>query len=399
MSAETQAFITPTVLRWARERARASRDRLAKRLNTNADKVASWEAGHKHPSFKQAEKIADVLSIPFGYLFLPGPPKEELPLPDFRRVADAPAEPPSVDAIAVLNDVLFKQQRYREMLVEQGRSALGFVKSFPIGAPPRIVAADIREKLAIGMVRENCSNAEGFLRGLIERAELLGILVMRSGIAVGNTRRPLSVEEFRGFAVCDPYAPVIFLNSRDSTAAQVFTFAHEVAHIWIGESGISNPSLANTELSQLPHVERVCNAIAAEVLIPADDFSATWNDNVDASQNTTDVAKKFRVSRAVALRRAYDLGRVPRDKYLSLYKMLSSAAIVDKTKKKSGGDFYNNLIASNSQPLTEAVVFGAMEGRVLFRDAAYMLNINPTLIPKIAARLWCSACHTATKLP
>lgn len=387
MGAETQAYITPTVLRWARERARASTDRLAKRLNTNPDKVASWEAGHKHPSFKQAEKIAEVLSIPFGYLFLPGPPKEELPLPDFRRVADTPAEPPSVDVIAVLNDVLFKQQRYREMLIEQGRSALPFVKSFSISTPYRLVAADIREKLAIGFVRDNCSSRDGFLRGLIGRAELIGILVMRSGIAVGNTRRPLAVDEFRGFAVCDPYAPVIFLNSRDSLAAQVFTFAHEVAHIWIGESGISNPSLANVEPSEFPQIERVCNAIAAEVLIPTEDLSAAWNDAIDTLQNTEALAKKFRVSRAVALRRAYDLGRVPRKDYVGLYRILSGGAVKADTKKKSGGDFYNNLIASNSQPLTEAVVFGAMEGRVLFRDAAYMLNISPTLIPKIAERL------------
>jgi transcriptional regulator with XRE-family HTH domain len=129
MSAADQAFITPAVFRWAIDRARSNPEKLARKLNKTPSAVISWTEGKTRPTFAQAQKVADTLHVPFGYLFLPEPPDERLPLGDF-RVAPGKRIPPSAELIDTVNDVLFKQQWYRELLLEQGAGMLPFVGVF-----------------------------------------------------------------------------------------------------------------------------------------------------------------------------------------------------------------------------------------------------------------------------
>src|SRR5579864_4404336 len=144
----TTAYISPVILRWARNRAKLSVDDLAKRAHVSPQKIAEWEEGKQKPSMRQAQHIAGTLHIPFGYLFLREPPHEEMPLPDFRLGKEANAEA-SPDLLDLLNDVIVKQQWYREFLIDQNEPPLKFVGRFKITDSPETIANDIRKPLGL----------------------------------------------------------------------------------------------------------------------------------------------------------------------------------------------------------------------------------------------------------
>ncbi|WP_263596289.1 XRE family transcriptional regulator [Pandoraea terrae] len=245
-------------------RAGLSQHALAQGLATRADQVIAWESGEGQPTFRQAQKLASLTHVPFGFLFLADPPEETLPLPDLRTVGGSEPHSPSIDLLDTVRDVLRKQAWYLEYLKDQERTNLPFVGRFSKRATAKAVAADLRETM-------NTQDGDEFFRNLVASAERIGILIMRSGIVGANTRRKLDVSEFRGFAISDPAAPVVFINSADAPAARLFTLAHELAHIWIGSSGISDVSTDNRRSEEV-----FCNAVAGEFLAPEMEFRNAW---------------------------------------------------------------------------------------------------------------------------
>jgi Zn-dependent peptidase ImmA (M78 family)/DNA-binding XRE family transcriptional regulator len=390
MPTANEAFVTPSVLEWARKRANLTIERLAKALQVKPEVVAAWEASiaQAHPSFRQAERLAKRLHIPFAYLFLPAPPDEQIPLPDFRTVGNYQLEPSS-DLIDLINDILIKQTWYREFLQSEGRTELSFVDSFSFDNSPDEVASNIAETLRIDDdFRESCDTWDNFLVKLIARIQDYGILVMRSGTVAGNTHRTISPRVFRGFAISDELAPLIFVNAADFRAAQTFTVAHELGHIWLGDTGISNEDLAAPDPSAR---ERYCDAIAAELLVPKGSFLAKWDSH---GNRIGSLAKYFRVSSLVVLRRARDLGLITQDEFDALFEQERR-----KYRKASqeGGDFYRGLLARNGSLFTEAVISAIYEQKELYRDGARLLNVNVGTIPQIAEYL--SNPDSASKAP
>ena len=122
---------------------------------------------------------------------------------------------------------------------------------------------------------------QAFLKLLIQKSEALGIWVLCNGIVGNNTHRTLDVEDFRGFAIADPVCPLVFINNKDAKAAQIFTLVHELAHIWIGQNGISDVGLENDLELEHGEVEAFCNQVAAEVLVPAHVLQDRWQDDSD----------------------------------------------------------------------------------------------------------------------
>jgi len=355
MSTADQAFITPAVFLWAIERARSTPEKLAKKLKTRTGSVVSWGEGKARPTFSQAQRLADALYVPFGYLFLPDPPDEHLPLTDFRTVPGKRISP-SADLIDTVNDALFKQEWYREFLLQQGGERLPFVGSFSERNDSKAIAESIRTTIGLdATLRQRCKSWNQLFVSLVRQVEAAGILVMRTGVAAGNSRRKLSVKEFRGFALSDTLAPVIFINGKDWPKAQLFTIAHELVHIWIGNSGISNESLKGLDAPNT--IEWLCNETAAELLVPESEFRALWNNGEETSANVDEVVRHFKVSRLVALRRAFDLEKISREEYFLQYRFEEKA--FDENERRSGGSFYNNVLARNSSTLATTVVRAA----------------------------------------
>jgi Zn-dependent peptidase ImmA (M78 family)/DNA-binding XRE family transcriptional regulator len=386
-----QAYISPLVLRWARKRARLSISETASKAVVNPKLLSSWEEENtaSKPTIQQALKLANVLHVPFGYFFLSAPPQEKPLLPDLRTVSDEQRNSFSPDFLDLLSDTLIKQQWYHEFLKQQSADDLPFIGKYATGKyNENAIAEDISQTLGVtDVLRDESSGWESFLRSFIGRVEDSRILVLRSGVVRNNPNRKLSVDEFRGFAITDRLAPLIFINGKDAKAAQIFTLAHELAHLWIGKDGISNPNLSSRVLSNTPDVERLCNRIAAQVLVPKQTFMSEWSPARPIRENITRLTRRYRVSSLVILRRAFDLERIGWDSFIRTFNEEKEryASREDKDKQESaGGDFYATLGSRNSKQLIRAVVSAAFEGRESFGTAAHMLGVKVQTLGKVA---------------
>ncbi len=362
------ALVNPSLLRWSRERAGLSTEQVAKKLPVKPDRVQEWEAGQTKPTFLQAQKWASLAHIPFGFLFLQQPPVEQLPLPDLRTVGGIAPQRPSLELLDTVRDAIRKQDWYLEYLQNQEHQPLAFVGRFDSRSRVAEVVNDIRRTLGVNPDAARL-DYDKYSRALIDAAEMAGILVMRSGIALGNTHRKLEVSEFRGFAISNAHAPVVFVNSSDAPTARLFTLLHELAHIWIGSSGVSDGSTANGR-----DEERFCNAVAGEFLAPEAQFRALWNADVNWEANLAPLATRFHISKLAIGRRALDLGYISREQYGAYYRAILK---VFQSEKGGGGDYYRNATAKNSPRLSKAVLIEAMSGRMLLRDAGRLLGVQP----------------------
>ena len=382
------AHITPRVAKWARERAQLSVEQLARALKVDSRTLAAWELGQQSPPFRRAEKLADKLRIPFGYLFLSKPPSDDFPLPDLRTVGNVAVAKPSLNFVEVVNDALLKQQWYSEYLEEIGARKIGFVGSFRIAAGVQEVAANMSKVLGIDYQARAASHSwQDFLTYIVRRAEELGVLVMQRGIVGNNTKRPLDVAEFRGFVIADKLAPLVFINARDAKAAKNFTIVHELCHLWIGESGISNPNLRRRSTDETNAIEKFCNKVAADVLAPQAELVRRWSLRVGNDQNIAALARYFRVSRYVVARQASEANQITYDEYVDYLDrnpwFLKAAA----TEEEEGsGNFYNTFGARNGKRFISGVLGALGQNRITYRTASALLGIKIATLKKVAER-------------
>jgi Zn-dependent peptidase ImmA (M78 family) len=362
--------VKPELLRWARARARLDADALAKRF----PKLADWEAQRSQPTLKQLEAYARATAAPIGYFFLPEPPVESLPIPDFRTKGDQALTRPSPN---LLETVFLCQQRqswYRENALSTAEPAVGFVGSASLDEPIEQVAQRIRQRLNFDVeARRSCATWEDALRQFIAQADAASVMVMCSGVVLNNNHRPLDVSEFRGFALTDDRAPLVFINGADSKSAQMFTLAHELAHLWLGQPGLSNAEAADATGSA---VEQWCNRVAAELLVPLDAFRAALIVGEATAQSLPRLARRFKVSTLVILRRLKDAGVLQGDAFWAAYRAEVGRLATLQQGSSGGGDFYLSQAARVSKRFARALVESTLEGRTLYRDALRMLGIS-----------------------
>ncbi len=372
----TLAKINPAMLRWARERAGLSLPDAAQKmgLKDKPERLHAWEQGDKLPTFRQAQEIAQALHIPFGYLFLSSPPQTIPPVADFRSLPEVAQGKFSSELEDVLNDAFRKRDWLRERRLQEGSSPLSFVGRFSPDTSYHVICEDIRRTLELPIpTARDAKSWDEHLRFLVQQAEKAGILVLQSGYVGSNTHRTLSVKEFRGFALSDPYAPLIFLNAKDSINGRIFTLAHELGHLWTGTSGISNPEAEIRKKEQL-EIERLCNRVAAELLAPAQVFQERWQ-----TQDYRELAKEFRVSTLVVLIRGYELGLLPFQEFQTLYVEAEQEiqAASEQEARSSGGDFYRTFQSRNGRLFLNEAAQALREGTLLYKDAARLLNASP----------------------
>ncbi|MEA3363733.1 MAG: ImmA/IrrE family metallo-endopeptidase, partial [Thermodesulfobacteriota bacterium] len=358
------------ILHWARQRAGLSVEDLRRKF----PKVADWLRGELAPTLKQLEAFARMTRTPVGFFFLPEPPDISLPIPDFRTmVAERPVSP-SPDLLETIYLCQQRQDWYRDYAHLYGEEALAWIGSGTVEADVVEVAARLRNIIGFDLTeRQRCATWGDALRFFIERVEKTGVLVMVSGIVGSNTHRKLSPEEFRGFALVDSHAPVIFINGADSKSAQMFTLAHELTHLWLGEAGVSD-----SQVVRWPEkgVEYWCNAVAAELLVPLEAVLQEYRPEERIEKEIQRLAKKFKVSTLVALRRIFDLGGIDSETLWQIYRDELDRLQQLNKGGAGGGDFYRTLGTRDSKRFVRAVIGSTLEGQTLFRDAFRLLGIR-----------------------
>lgn len=240
---------------------------------------------------------------------------------------------------------------------------------------PEEVAADIRRTLDLQVHwNRSMDTWEEALRTLVRKIESAGILVMINGVVENNTHRPLDVEEFRGFALVDSHAPLIFINGTDAKAAQMFTLVHELAHLWLGKGGVSNlQGLIPAEND----VEEFCNKAAAEFLVPAHEMAKEWKRMGAAEKPFARLARSFKVSPVVAARRALDLNLITLPQYFKFYNAYKEEAAQRKAGSKSGGgNFFLTLGTRLGKRFPAAIYSAAKEGKLAYREAYQLTGIS-----------------------
>jgi Zn-dependent peptidase ImmA (M78 family) len=362
--------IQPALLSWARRRARLSPAVLAKRF----PRLGAWESGDAKPTLRQAEDFAQATHTPLGLLFLPEPPVETVPIPDFRTLAAAGVTQPSADLLDTIYACQQRQDWYREFARSSGEDRLAFVGSLASGGDIVAAAQTIRDALHFDLeARRRAATSEEALRDFVRRADEAGVLVMCSGIVGSDTHRKLDPEEFRGFAMADEYAPVVFVNGADSKSAQMFTLAHELVHVWIGETALSD---SRPREAGGIDVERWCNAVAAELLVPLEAFRVSFDLRRDLESEVSRMARQFKVSTLVILRRVHDIGALTRDQFWTAYDAEVARLRVLRNASGGGGDFHRSTASRVSGRFARAIVASAVEGQTLYRDAMRMLGMQ-----------------------
>lgn len=373
--------ISPDVFRWATRRAGLDNAELAKLMKVTLEKVEEWEDGTNFPTLRQVESLAKTLRIPLGYLFLSQPPAIDIPIPDFRTLPNNDYVFISVD----LQDVIFDAQRksdwYREWRISEGLGPFEFVGKYSINHPVNEIADYLRKKIySSDDDSQKIHSWSDHLKKLINRSEDMGIIVLQSGIVGGNTRRSLSLKEFRGFSIADEVAPLIFINAKDAINARIFTLVHEIAHIVIGEGGISDPDYF-TKPHSLNRIEMICNQVAAEFLIPRNILLNKWNKKIGVLENLESLSRFFFVSKEAILRRAFDLNLISREEYTVTLNQIQISYV--KLDQRGGGNYYNNLITRNSKRFTQEVIYAVQGNKLTYRAAARLLNTQPDKLSKI----------------
>jgi Zn-dependent peptidase ImmA (M78 family) len=364
----TRVAVQPALLTWACQRARLDEAALTARF----PRFQAWLAGDAQPTLRQLEQFAQATHAPLGYFFLPAPPQEAVPIPDFRTMGQGVPRL-SADLLDVIYTCQTRQSWYRDEARVNGEAPLPFVGSLTLATEPADAAELVRKTIGFSVqARAECPTWSDALRLFIAQAEEIGVMVMVSGVVMNNNTRHLDPREFRGFALADAIAPLVFINGADSKAAQMFTLSHELAHLWLGQTALSDAAMPVTT----DHVtENWCNRVAAELLVPQGEFRAALRRDEPLDVALQRLARHFKVSSLVLLRRMLDVGWLDRDTFWDSYRAEEARLRDLADRNAGGGDFYRTTVARVSRRFAQSLVASTLEGRTLYRDAFRMLGI------------------------
>lgn len=366
--------ISPAIIDWVMQH--TSTEKMTEQV---LDELSKWKDGQKTPTFNKIESISKTTQIPLGYFFLKTPPQENFPILQYRTIDSVEATKPSRNLVDTIRHMESVQEWMRDYLVNLDNDSLSFVGSLNNTSNIISLTNTIRHDLDIKIDWfSDAANTNAAFKILRKQLEKIGILIMMSGIVGKNTHRSLDIQEFRAFTLIDSYAPLIFINSNDSQSGKLFSLMHEAAHIWIGEDSFYNDRSGYAD--SVNPVETVCNAVAAELLVPNLLFTHKWNSYVQNNTSTTVINKLssyFKCGSTIVARRALDNRFISRTEYQVIAEEgIKAFNDFHKNKIQSGGDFYATTASRLDNRFLMAVDSSVKEGKTLFTDAYRLTNTS-----------------------
>lgn len=372
----TRVQVKPELLRWACDRSRVPSLRLRHRF----PKLSAWERGDEQPTVKQLEAFASATHVPFGFLFLPEAPDEPLPLADFRERQPGP---PSGDLLDTIYAAQRRQDWFAEYATSERLDPVSWIGVETLAVKPADAAARLRKLLGFdAQDRKRHATWQQATRALTDRIQQLGVLISVNGVVGANTQRKLDPAEFRGFSLVDARAPLIFVNGADHPAAHAFTLAHELAHLALGQAGVSNEDLGEFRHEQ---VEAWCDAVASELLAPSDQVAIARDDD-GVQQAARALTLTWRVSPLVAVRRVAERSELPAATFARCYHQVLES--LPPQRGGGGGDYYALALRRVGGRFARDVIASALEGNTTYREAFSLLGIrSSTTFGKLSSRL------------
>ncbi|MGB4413768.1 MAG: XRE family transcriptional regulator [Paludibacter sp.] len=388
-----KAYITPKVFKWARESAKMTEEIAASKVAVPIEKLKNWENGEDYPTIRQAQTLAKAYRRPFALFFLPDVPTDFQPLQDFRKIGSKEL---STSSIFIIREIQQKQSWISEVNEDNNENRVPFIGKFTIKDNPVLVANDILTTLNIDPLNYKSNNP---IIEWIDKAESNGIFISRTSFI--HSRLKLDSNEIQGFAIADDFAPFIFINSDYWNAPQLFTLVHELSHLWIAETGISNdvePSIKNA--GDYNPIELFCNEVAANALMPKEFIDSLESKAFDNTNEVFINARKIGVSSFALLVRAFNLNIISLSKYKQLkhladieynefLKREEAKKIKQKEKEKPGGPNYFLLQLNRNSRLFTQTVLDAFHGGVIEPTlASNLLNVQVNKFPKLEAQMY-----------
>ncbi len=363
---------TPVMLGWARRRSGLSIEQVAKVEHLREAEIAEWENGHGSPSFAVLRRLSKRYKHPLMVFYLPEPPMDFTVVRDFRRLPDHVSSEYSPELSLAIRSARERQVWASEYLTDFGEEPNDLVGLVSLPADINYVASILRERLSVSIDEQlGCATEAEAFAIWKARAEELGVLVFQAS--------KVEVSEMRGCAFADRIAPAVLINIKDAYAARSFTLVHEIAHLLLGESAITATAAPPTD-----EIERFCNAVAAETLVPADDFVTRvphlWrsNDNDVVAQ----LATLYRVSRLVILLKLVETKLADRN-YLNEKWVAFLSQPPRDTSSKPNIPQHTKSMARNGKLFSRLAISAYQSGEIHGGALSELLGMKLVHLPKM----------------
>jgi len=381
----------PEIIKWARERSGLSLDEAAKKLNLKSSKqsgasiLSDYESGQKEPTSKKVGEIAKLYHRPLLTFYLSKPPVIQKKGEDYRTIPDSIPLEANGNVDAIVRDIFVRQSIVSEALIDsddaENKDFVGCFKDMP-DVTDAVAYIYKRFNISISEFRRQgtAHDAMGYLRKQVEKE---GVFILLIG-NLGSHHSSVSTSYFRGFAIADKIAPFIVINDNDSKSAWSFTLLHELTHVLIGESGISNNSISHK-------IEKYCNDVASNILLTQDDLSTVKIDDPSNFDELSAVLKErasfYNVSPSLIAYRLLRDGRISIDKWEKMSSHFKELWLKSKEKnpddKKSSGTYYVTKRHKTGGALLRVVKNSILEGVITETKAGKVLGVSPGNVAKM----------------
>ncbi len=377
--------INPVVLKWCREQTGYSISEVIEKTKISGIKATKktpeisaeqrlirWESGEDSPSYTALQSLASFYKRPLLTFFMPNPPVVQNKLVDFRTLDSLPHGKDSPEFAKLKRQIFYLQESLSDLQKNDNASRLDFINSVSVNTNIFQFVQNIRQRLSFSYDEQRAYKKDEVLFSVLrEKIEDLGVYVVIRG-----SFEKIPLDEFRGIAITDEYAPLILINGRDSVVARTFSMLHELAHIFLGISSESNYQQIRDPK------EAFCNKFAAEFMMPTEEVNRIFPNRIEETSASVIMdtlsleAKKHNVSMMTLLYRLSDVGKISSAMVRQIENTIKSR-VKEKRETQEGGPDRNKIDKLYLGDKVISTVLNAHDaGTISDSSASALLNVK-----------------------